>query len=312
MWNIELYGMDLFFVVYSFFILSFAGWIYESTKCSLAKKMFVNRGFLNGPIIPVYGMGGTLVYLLLRPFSGHVAAVFLLGFILTTLLEYTTAVLMEQAFHAKWWDYSRFKYNYQGRVCLPASLLWAVFSVADVYVLGPYVQKLVERIPRRFGEWAGYVLVVITLVDFAVTVVYTLQLSNTMERLNELREELLTYLLSTSLIEKTGEVKEALYSTTIGKLSEKRDSAMNILTTRFKAGLSRDLNEEEKERKVTMFKHELEGKFKHFITKYKSNMRKHNFIHKRLLKAFPTLTFTKGRYYLLELKERINFYNDRK
>lgn len=306
MWNIKVVEFDLFFVVYSFFIFSFAGWIYESSKCSIEARKFINRGFLNGPIIPIYGVGGTVVYILLQPFMGRPVLILLLGFVLTTVLEYVTAVAMEKAFHAKWWDYSRFKYNFQGRVCLPASILWAVFSVADVYVLGPAVKDMVDKIPRSLGERMGYVLLLVTVADFTVTVVYTMELSVNIERLSTLREEMLTYLLNTSLIEKTTELKETLHSASIGKLAEKREGMMTLLTSRFTANLSREMNEEERERRVTVFKKELENRYKSFMTKYKMSMKHDNYIHKRLLQAFPTLTFTKGRYYLQELKERIN------
>lgn len=312
MWNIRIMNFDFFFIVYSFFIFSFAGWIYETTKCSIEDKSFVNRGFLNGPIIPIYGVGGTIVYVVLKPFELHVGLVLLLGFILTTVLEYLTAVAMEKAFHAKWWDYSRFKYNFQGRICLPASLLWAVFSAADVYVLGPMVERIVDGIPRKAGELMGYVLIVIFLSDFLITVVYTLQLSLNLKRLSTLREELLTYLLNTSLIEKTTELKETLQSASISHLSEKREAVVSLLLERFKASLSKEMNDEDLEQRVVVFKKELETKLKNFSTKYRMDSKRNNFIHKRLLKAFPTLTFTKGRYYLQEIKERINSYNGKK
>lgn len=109
--------MEIIKYILYFFIYSFLGWTVESIGCSIASKRTINRGFLNGPICPVYGFGAVIVISLLGRFN-NVVIVFLLGMILTTILEYFTGFILETLFHAKWWDYSDRKFNIKGRVCL--------------------------------------------------------------------------------------------------------------------------------------------------------------------------------------------------
>ena len=190
MWNYVIFNHDFYFIFYSFIIFSFFGWIWETSKKSIQKKTFVNRGFLTGPIIPIYGFGGTIVYLLLFSIKENWGLVFLLGAVIATVLEYVTAVIMESVFHAKWWDYSDYRIHFQGRISLIASLFWGVLSVVDLYVFVPIVKAIVDWIPRTVGEVLGVFIIVIGTIDFVVTVVYALQLSRIIDSLMELREEL--------------------------------------------------------------------------------------------------------------------------
>ena len=106
-------AMVLWFVLYSFI-----GWMYESILCSVAGKKLVNRGFLNGPVCPVYGTGAVAVVFVLSPLKDKPLALFLTSALLTTSLEYLTSWAMEKLFHARWWDYSKRFLNIHGRVCL--------------------------------------------------------------------------------------------------------------------------------------------------------------------------------------------------
>ena len=108
----------LWFILYSFF-----GWVYESTLCSITSRSLVNRGFLNGPLCPVYGFGALTVILAfwrepdISPWN-----LFFSSMVLTCTLEYITSWAMEKLFHARWWDYSEYRYNINGRVCLLGAL----------------------------------------------------------------------------------------------------------------------------------------------------------------------------------------------
>ncbi len=312
MWNIKVLDFDFFFIACSFFIYSFAGWIWETCFCSFKRKTFVNRGFLNGPIIPIYGIGGTLVYIMLFKYSTNQVAVFFLGMLLATVLEYLTAVIMETIFHAKWWDYSDYKFNIQGRISLKSSLFWGGLSVVDINVLGPIVSSIIYSFPRQAAELICLILICTSVADLSVTVVYTLQLSQSVHRLNMLREELFTYLLNTKLIEKSSDLKDTLFTATISKLGQKREGMINLLTTRFRASIATEAQPEEVERRVTKFREDVEKRFHQFATKYKLDSYRNNVVHKRLIKAFPNLKFKKGRFYLQELKERFNSKNVKK
>lgn len=101
-----------------FFIYAIAGWIMETTTISIRNKKFVNRGFLVGPICPIYGYGVVLVSVLLKKYQEDMVATFCMSIIICGLLEYFTSFFMEKIFKARWWDYSQKKFNINGRICL--------------------------------------------------------------------------------------------------------------------------------------------------------------------------------------------------
>ena len=137
-------------LVISFALYSLLGWACESTYCSIPAKRFINRGFLNGPFCPVYGVGALLVIFLLRPFTQNLLVLFVFGVLVTSVLEYITGFLLEKLFHTTWWDYSKRKFNIKGRVCLRNSLLFGILSVLLLHFINPFVEKLEAWIP----EWA--------------------------------------------------------------------------------------------------------------------------------------------------------------
>ncbi|HBB29668.1 MAG TPA: hypothetical protein DC000_10580, partial [Clostridiales bacterium] len=108
-----------FYVNFIYFIMySVIGWICEVIFCSIPEKKFINRGFLNGPLCPIYGFGALIVIFFLTPFKDSIFLVFIFGLIVTSTLEYFTSYAMEKLFHSKWWDYSNNRFNINGRVCL--------------------------------------------------------------------------------------------------------------------------------------------------------------------------------------------------
>ena len=125
---------------------SFVGWVYESALCSVLEKRFVNRGFLNGPVCPVYGFGAVLVIATLGSFK-NVAVLFFGGMLLTCSLEFMTSLLLEKLFHAKWWDYSQYRFNLQGRICLQGALVFGALSVLVVLFIHPFVMGVLDAMP---------------------------------------------------------------------------------------------------------------------------------------------------------------------
>lgn len=117
---------------------SIAGWTYESILVSAASRRWVNRGFLNGPLCPIYGVGAVLAVLLLGGIANPVV-VFLAAAGGASVLEYVTSWAMEQLFHARWWDYSRRRFNIQGRVCLLGAVVFGAAGVLIVKVAQPVV-----------------------------------------------------------------------------------------------------------------------------------------------------------------------------
>ena len=107
-----------------FFYYSFLGWCVESAICSVNERKLINRGFLNGPLCPVYGVGAIGCIYLLLPLREHLVILYIASTLLVSVIEYFTGWLLETIFHTRWWDYSHYKFNIHGRVCLLNSLMF--------------------------------------------------------------------------------------------------------------------------------------------------------------------------------------------
>lgn len=173
-----------------FSIYSVLGWVCETVYCSVIQRKFVNRGFLNGPVCPIYGVGAVLVIFLLQPAAGNIVLLFVSGLVVTTVLEYLTSVLLEKLFHMKWWDYSQFKLQINGRVCLLNSLMFGALSVFVMLVLHPRVENLVKLIPIKFLPWVSLVIAAIFIADTIVTVRSILILKGKLEEVHQILAEI--------------------------------------------------------------------------------------------------------------------------
>ena len=166
MWTLTINGIDIYHIISWFLIYSFLGWVWETAYVSLKEGEFINRGFINGPLCTIYGHGAVTVYLILKPLEANTILLYFGGMIVATLLEYFTAVLMEAIFHTSWWDYSDQKFNFQGRICLGASLGWGFFTVILFRVLHPAVEKFVDLWSVFTGEVCICVILLIYVLDF--------------------------------------------------------------------------------------------------------------------------------------------------
>lgn len=166
MWDFTINGIDLYHMINWFIIYSFFGWVWETFYVSIKQGEFINRGFISGPFCTIYGCGAIAVYTILKPAEGNLFILFFGGIVVATLLEYFTAVLMESIFHTSWWDYSDKKFNFQGRICLGASLGWGVFTVILFRVLHPVVEDLVSLYPVYVEKIGSCVFGAGYLVDF--------------------------------------------------------------------------------------------------------------------------------------------------
>lgn len=173
-----------------FLLYSFLGWCCESVYCSVGQGRLVNRGFLNGPLCPVYGFGALLVIFLLGGTEGNAAALFLAGMVVTSLLEYLTSWLLEKLFHMKWWDYSRYHFQINGRVCLLNSLMFGGLSVILMLGLRPAVNRLVEKLPPMTAVLLTGLLAGVLLADTFITVRDLLQMKGHLDELSARLAEL--------------------------------------------------------------------------------------------------------------------------
>ena len=175
----------IWFVIYSIF-----GWIYESTYCTINERRWENRGFLYGPVCPIYGIGITFIILM-----WHVAEargidlawwqIFLCSFIGSIILEYSTHWALEKLFHAYWWDYSNMPLNVNGRICLPASLLFGVGGLAVVRLLYVPTLALTAEVSETFIEVISLLLMALIAADTAITVSALSRFARAAGRLND-------------------------------------------------------------------------------------------------------------------------------
>lgn len=192
MLNIHIGSTNLYYLVYYFIIFSFLGWLMETVRVSLKSGYYVNRGFATGPYCPIYGFGMCFVILLLSEFKDNVPALFVFGMIITTALEYFTAVGLEKIFKAKWWDYSYKRFNFQGRISLDISVAWGVLSVVMIEFVVPLIDVLVEKIPIIVGEIFGALIVICIAADTAMTARSIVSLTKVAEKLAEAKAEIRT------------------------------------------------------------------------------------------------------------------------
>lgn len=190
----------LWFIVYSFM-----GWAYESAICSIEQKKFINRGFLKGPLCPVYGFGALACILLLYQRTENVVVLFFTGMLLTCAVEYITAVLLEKLFDVKWWDYSDRRFNLNGRVCLLGAVVFGVLSVLLIKVFHPHILALTAQAPEWLQIILSGILFFLILWDLYTTVRHLLRLNSRLKDIQAAVNELLS-----KNIKRAGEVKDAI------------------------------------------------------------------------------------------------------
>lgn len=168
-----------------FLVYAFLGWCTEVVFAAFKNGRFVNRGFLNGPVCPIYGFGIVAVLLCVRPFQGNLLALYAGSVVLTTVLELVTGFGMEKLFHQRWWDYSHMPLNIGGYVCLPFSLIWGIACVLIVDLLHPVVAKAVSLIPEPISTLALVVFSAVFLLDVALSSAKAFRLDRKLSQIDE-------------------------------------------------------------------------------------------------------------------------------
>ncbi|MBQ7802380.1 hypothetical protein IJ380_00740 [Candidatus Saccharibacteria bacterium] len=153
-----------------FFVYALAGYFIEVTLCSFAEKKVVNRGFLFGPLIPIYGFGVIFILLVTAPFKDDLGLTFLAATALCSILEYVTSWAMEKIFGIKWWDYTKSdRFNLNGRICLRNCLAFGIAGVMIVKYVHPLVVRALAPLPEKFSLILAIVLVVLFLIDLVAS-----------------------------------------------------------------------------------------------------------------------------------------------
>lgn len=201
-------GMTYYQIAAYFLIYSFLGWCLEVIYQAIKRRKVINRGFLNGPVCPVYGFGVIAVFALTKTVlpdlyaiseehisagseAGELIILFLMGMVLTTLIELIAGWLLDVCFHARWWDYSNVPLNFKGYICLPFSIIWGVAIVFVVKAVQPLMEKgSTFNEPTQAGWIIMAILYVIYVVDFIVTVLIVAGMNKKLTELDEIQQKM--------------------------------------------------------------------------------------------------------------------------
>lgn len=176
--------------LFFFYFYCFGGWCFESAFVSLRTRKWVNRGFMRGPFLPLYGSGATMMLVVSMPFQDNVWLTYIAGVIGATALEYVTGVVMEALFKVRYWDYTDRFLNFQGRICLRSSLAWGFLTILMTRVIHKPVEQLVFSMPERGLYYVTVLLTIYIVADFTLSFKAALDLRDIMVRIMRVREEM--------------------------------------------------------------------------------------------------------------------------
>ena len=169
-----------------FFFYCFCGWVWESCYVSAKQHHWVNRGFLHGPLLPIYGSGAIIILFVTLPVADNLWLVYILGLLAATALEYVVGAVMERLFKVRYWDYTKQPFNLHGYICLTSSIAWGFFSILLVRFVHPPIDRLLHKLPALLvNPLAG----IITAAFLYYTVTSTIAAIDLREVLTKLTEE---------------------------------------------------------------------------------------------------------------------------
>lgn len=280
------YDLCFFFVIYSI-----AGWIIEVVFHAVVKGVIVNRGFLNGPVCPVYGFGMISVILIYNLIgSDNTFVVFLEGVVFTTLIELIAGFILDKCFHARWWDYSKMPLNLNGYICAGFSLIWGLAVVFVVKLVHVFIYNVTSGlIPEKIGWPILIAVYAVYILDATVTVLTLIGLNKKLEELDR---------ISASIKRVSDKMTDNFGNTSLKVTQKAQESAVQASLA--KAEL-RDARLESRESLELRLK-ELQDKYE---TLRETVIRHRHFGAGRILNAFPDAKHRDYDQILTEIKNRI-------
>jgi uncharacterized membrane protein len=297
MFSYNIFEWMLFFFIYCIF-----GWIFETTYVSLKSRRFVNRGFMKGPMIPIYGEGAIMMVIATTPVRGNIVLEFVMGMIGATLLEYIVGALMETLFKVKYWDYSNQRFHIKGYICLSSTICWGFLSVLLAEVIHLPIERWVFSLNSTVLIVIVGILSLIFVIDAATSAKEAWDLRIVLVALTKAREEI------TALQHQLELKKEQLAE----QLLDKRDVLVEQLTDK-KEEIEKDLHAK-KDYILQSIKGNfssavgtegLRNRIEEELTKYQSLVEKLSLSSGRILKRNPGATSKKFYEALENLKENI-------
>lgn len=172
-----------------FSIYSFLGWICEVIYCSIPVKKFINRGFLNGPVCPVYGFGALFVIYIMEWLNiDSPILIFIFGGVIASVIEFIADILLEYVFHTRLWNYSNRKFNIKGRVCLLNSTLFATLSLVLLEIIHPLMVLFISKFSNLAIILVASLFLIIFIVDMSLTVNEVINLNIALKNMNILEK----------------------------------------------------------------------------------------------------------------------------
>lgn len=197
-----IFGMTVYKVLWYFMIYSVLGWMIEVSFHAVTMGKVVNRGFLNGPLCPVYGCGVIMVLSVLNILGSlfgvetdlektSTLLLFFVGMIFATLIELIAGFLLDKLFHARWWDYRDRKFNLNGYICLGFSIIWGLAIAFVLRVVQPSFDRIIDMIPVLAGEIMLGIMYLIFAFDLVITVMTILKLNRQLEQMKNMEAAIL-------------------------------------------------------------------------------------------------------------------------
>ena len=195
----------------TFIIYSFMGWLVEEIYAIFITKNLTNRGFLVGPMCPIYGFTSVALILLLNNFKDNIIVLFLLSVLIAAVIEYLTSWILEKFFNVKLWDYSNdSKFELKGRIALFTLIPFGILGTVAILVVNPFIQNIINSININIIYNVSIVIIVLLLIDIVFSVFIIKKTSGTGDITDKKNEEVKKHLKKT-----TKKVQKTLEDTTI-------------------------------------------------------------------------------------------------
>ena len=284
----------------SFLFYSFCGWLMETVLISFKENKFVNRGFLNGPFCPIYGVGMLGIAIICSPYIHNYILVFILGMVTATTVEYLTAWLLEILFKASWWDYSENRFNIKGRVCLSVSLYWGLLALVFIVFIQPFILAKINAIDSKMLLIFFYVSSTIFIFDTILSVVSASKLTNKIKIFIDNIPHFDDLIQVARELDYVGVVSDDSKSYSLGDLIN--NIKRTIATVKKNPSINKTivrLNEAKSD-----YLEELEKVIKEFTNDFSNG-------ENRLIKAFPKLKFKEIKKHFLAIEKKGKQKNDK-
>lgn len=254
-----------------FIIYSFMGWVYETIFCTIKGGKWENRGFLYGPVCPIYGTGAIAISTIMElTLESQIELIwwqiFLISVVGSAVLEYVTSWALEKLFHAIWWDYSNLPLNLHGRISLFTSLEFGLGGLLIVYIIAPYTVNCVDFIPPLIMELLALCFVFLFAVDLTLTVTALHHFDRMVVRMEDRFNHRMETIVDTT-VQQSALIKERIVDN--GNLINER---LNSLSSFMKGTVRRVYSFRGKNEKQETVKNDLLLKIQEF-TKYEKNQK---------------------------------------